>query len=67
MGLESKKRMKPKYDIEPKSYAGLGFTSYNIFHHWNVTAEDIKKKTLEHNETITPLNDGEFIEIEYVC
>ena len=26
--------------------------------------EDIKKKVLEYSETITPLNDGEFIEIE---
>lgn len=35
--------------------------------YWNATKEDIKKKALEHNETITPLNDVEFIEIEYVC
>lgn len=64
---EVKKGTKPKYDIELESYDGLGFTNYNIFPHWNVTKEDIKKKALEHNETITPLNDGEFIEIEYVC
>ena len=64
---EVKKGTKPKYDIEPKSYDGLGFTNYNIFPHWNATKEEIKKKALEHNEKITPLNDGEFIEIEYVC
>ena len=64
---EVKKGTKPKYDIEPESYEGLGFTNYNIFPHWNVTKEEIKKKALEHNETITLLNDGEFIEIEYVC
>jgi len=29
--------------------------------------KDIKKKALEHNEKITPLNDGEFIEVEYKC
>ena len=55
---------KPKYDIEPTSYEGLGFTTYNIFPHWNTVKEDIKKKVLEYSETITPLNDGEFIEIE---
>lgn len=60
-----KKGTKHKYDIEPESYEGLGFTKYNIFPHWNATKEDIKKKALEHNETITPLNDGEFIEVEY--
>ena len=59
-----KKGTKPKYDIEPTSYEGLGFTTYNIFPHWNTVKEDIKKKVLEYNETITPLNDGEFIEIE---
>ena len=61
-----KKGTKPRYDIEPKSYEGLGFTNYNIFPHWNATKEDIKKKALEHKEIITPLNDGEFIEIEYI-
>ena len=64
---EVKKGTKPKYDIEPESYVGLGFTNYNIFPHWNATKEDIKKKALEHNEMITPLNDGEFIEVEYKC
>ena len=62
---EVKKGTKPKYDIEPESYEGLGFTNYNIFPHWNATKENIKKKALEHNETITPLSDGEFIEVEY--
>ena len=62
---EVKKGTKPKYDIEPESYEGLGFTTYNIFPHWNATKEEIKKKALQHNEKITPLNDGEFIEIEY--
>ena len=64
---EVKKGTKPKYDVEPESYDGLGVTNYNIFPHWNATKEEIKKKALERNETITPLNDGEFIEFEYVC
>lgn len=62
---EVKKGTKPKYDIEPKSYEGLGFTNYNIFPHWNTTKEVTKIKALEHNEKITPLNDGQFIEVEY--
>lgn len=62
---EVKKGSKPKYDIEPISYEGLGFTTYNIFPHWNLTKEEIKIKATLHSETITPLSDGEFIEIEY--
>ena len=61
---EIKKGTKPKYDIEPTSYEGLGFTTYNIFPHWNTVKEDIKKKVLEYSETSTPLIEGEFIEIE---
>lgn len=62
---EVKRGTKPKYDIEPESYEGLGFTNYNIFPHWNATKEETKIKALEHDEKITPLNDGQFIEVEY--
>lgn len=62
---EVKKGTKTKYDVEPESYEGLGFTDYNIFPHWNSTKEETRQKALEHSVKITPLNDGEFIEIEY--
>lgn len=62
---EVKKGTKPKYDIEPKCYDGLGFTDYNIFPHWNRYSEDVRNKAENHEVKITPLNDGEFIEEEF--
>lgn len=62
-----KKGTKPKYDIEPKCYDGLGFTNYNIFPHWNKYSEEIQNRALNHVAEITPLNDGEFIETEYTA
>lgn len=62
-----KKGTKPKYDVEPKCYDGLGITEYNIFPHWSKYSEDVRNKAIEHEIEITPLEDGEIIEDKFSC
>lgn len=59
-----KKGTKPKYDVEPKCYDGLGLTNYNIFPHWSKYSEEVHNKAINHEVEITPLEDGEVIEEE---
>lgn len=60
-----KKGTKPKYDILPKTFEGLGLVKERIYPHYNKIHEEQKIKTdkyeKEYNTKITRLNDGEFI------
>lgn len=64
-----KKGTKPKYDICLPTYKGLSLTKYNIYPHFNKTTGEQKEKIKEYqsknNILITPLNDGEYIEINF--
>lgn len=64
-----KKGTKPKYNISLPTYEGLGFTNINIYPHFNkVTLEQkeiLKEYQLKNNIKITPLKDGEYIEIYF--
>lgn len=58
-----------KYHLDLPTYKGLGLTDYNIFPHYNKLDEHTKLLIDEYeknnNFTITKLNDGEFITINY--
>ena len=68
--FDVKKGTKPKYDVELPSYKGMGLVDINIYPHWNKAKEEMKNKVAAYeratNVEITPLQDGEFIEIDYV-
>ena len=68
--FDVKKGTKPKYDVELPSYKGMRLVDVNIYPHWNKAKDEMKEKVCayerENNIEITPLQDGEFIEIEYV-
>ena len=64
-----KKGTKPKYDVELKSYKGVGITDLNIYPHWNKVTEEQKIKVelyeIDNNMRIICLEDGQWLEIEF--
>jgi Peptidase E len=64
-----KKGSKKKYDVELDTYQGLGLTEHMVFPHWNKVSDSMKEKAENYenafNTSLTKLNDGEFISIEY--
>ena len=64
-----KRGTKPKYDVELKSYAGLGLIDIYIYPHFQKADETMKTKTsdyeINNNIKITRLNDGEIIKYSY--
>lgn len=64
-----KKGTKPKYDILPKTFEGLGLIEEKIYPHYNKISEEQKRKIdayeKENSCEITRLKDGEFVSVKF--
>lgn len=57
-----KKGLKPKYDIIPESFEGLGITDIKVYPHLDRYSNSVREDAKKKDNSIMPLCDGEFIE-----